>query len=99
MLLSVLPWILTEQFVEQCHQVPTLAKIALDHLPVQGSSVASERAFSSAGLDDDKRRGGISANNFGCLQFVKAHCRGERHREIVAEKLESDVQRAAWIDI
>ena len=68
-----------------------------DH-PIQGSSVASERAFFSAGLDDDKRCGEISANNVGCLQFVKAHCRGERHREIVAKKLESDVQRAAWID-
>ena len=75
---------------------PTLARIALDHLPVQGSSVASERAFSSAGLDDDKSRGKISATTFGRLQFVKAHSKEKRCRETLVEEAADDAQRVTW---
>ena len=91
-----LPRILLRALQDNSARFPILARIARDHLPVQGSSVASERVFSSAGLDDDKRRGKTAANTFGCLQFVKAHCKERRHREVLAEKIANDAQKAAW---
>ena len=63
------------------------------------TSVASERAFSSAGLDNDKRRGKISANTFGSLQFVKAHCKEKRRWELMAEKVMDDTQRVIWTNM
>lgn len=75
---------------------PVLAQIARDYLPVQGSSVASERAFSSAGLDDEKRRGRILADTFGTLQFVKTHYKDLRRRDCALQKATEESTRAAW---
>jgi hypothetical protein len=44
-------------------------------LAIQGSSVASERAFSSAGMTDDLRCNWLEAEAFGKLQILKyAYC-------------------------
>ena len=40
-------------------------------MAIQGSSVASERAFSSAGMTDDLRRNRLEAEAFGKLQILK----------------------------
>lgn len=52
-------------------QYPTLSRIARDYLAVQGSSVASERAFSSTGITDDLRRNRLETEAFGKLQILK----------------------------
>jgi hypothetical protein len=75
---------------------PILAQIACDYLPVQGSSVASERAFSSAGLDDDKHRRRISADVFGTLPFVKTYYKGLRRQDSTSLKTTEEAIRAAW---
>lgn len=53
-------------------QYPTLAKIARDYLAIQGSSVASERAFSSGGMTDAKARNQLSTEMFEALQILKS---------------------------
>ena len=49
----------------------------LDHLPVRAPSVPSERAFSSAGLDDDKRHSKISAETFWGSAIRQGTLQGE----------------------
>lgn len=56
----------------------------------------SERAFSSAGLDDDKRRGRISPEMFGTLQFVKTYYKDLRRQEVASKKATEEATRAAW---
>jgi len=75
---------------------PVLAQIAHDYLPVQGSSVPSERVFSSAGLDNDKRRGKTLPEMFGTLQFVKKHYKDTRRREVGSVKAAEEITRTAW---
>jgi len=77
---------------------PILAQIARDYLPVQGSSVPSERAFSSAGLDDDKRHGGVSAETFGILQFVKTYYKDLRRQEVATKRAKEEATRATWTE-
>lgn len=52
-------------------QYPTLSQIAWDYLAIQGSSVASERAFSSAGITDDVLHNSLDTKAFGYLQILK----------------------------
>ena len=74
----------------------TLARIACDYLPVQGSSMPSERAFSSAGLDDDKRRRKISPDTFGTLQFIKTYYNDLRRQETASKKAAEEATRSTW---
>ena len=53
-------------------QYPTLARIARDYLAIQGSSVPSERSFSSGGLTDTKSRNPLSPETFEALQILKS---------------------------
>ncbi|GJE88702.1 hAT transposon family protein [Phanerochaete sordida] len=73
---AVLEW-----WKKHASRFPVLAQMARDFLPVQGSSVPCERAFSSAGLTDDKRRGAILPENFGAIQTLKARYVAERKRK------------------
>ena len=59
---------------QQMHscQYPTLARIAKDYLAIQGSSTASERAFSSGGITATPRRNSLHPETFGALQILKA---------------------------
>ncbi|KZP32729.1 hypothetical protein FIBSPDRAFT_664534, partial [Athelia psychrophila] len=50
---------------------PILSRIALDYLPVQGSSVPRKRVFSDVGLTDDKCCARLLPANFGDIQTVK----------------------------
>jgi hypothetical protein len=63
------------KFQYHSQQYSTLSQIAHDYLAIQGSSVASEQAFSSAGMTDDLRRNRLEAEAFGKLQiFEYAYC-------------------------
>lgn len=54
-------------------QYPTLSRIARDYLPIQGSAVPSERAFSSGGITSSTlRRNLLAPSTFGALQLLKA---------------------------
>jgi hypothetical protein len=64
-------YILYNQDKHHAQQYPTLSRMARDYLAVQGSSVASERAFSSAGLTDDLRCNRMEVQAFGKLQILK----------------------------
>jgi hAT family C-terminal dimerisation region len=64
-------------------QYPTLARIARDYLAVQGSSVPSERVFSSGGLTGTRLRGRLSPQIFEALQILKS---GYRNGHIGAEE-------------
>jgi hypothetical protein len=46
--------------------------MAKDYLAIQGSSVASERAFSGAGLDKTARRNRMKSDLFESLQILKS---------------------------
>ena len=56
---------------------PTLARIALDVLPIQASSVPCERLFSAAKLIATDRRARLSPEVFEELQVLKFAWRGE----------------------
>jgi hypothetical protein len=49
-----------------------LARIVRDYLAVQGSSVPSERAFSSGGLTGTRLRGRLAPRTFKVLQILKS---------------------------
>lgn len=51
---------------------PTLSLIARDYLAIQGSSVASERAFSSGRLTGTYLRNRLKTDTFEALQILKS---------------------------
>ncbi|KIK32072.1 hypothetical protein CY34DRAFT_55025, partial [Suillus luteus UH-Slu-Lm8-n1] len=53
-------------------QYPTLSRIAKDYLAIQGSAVASERAFSSGGITGTARRNCLLPTTFEALQLLKS---------------------------
>ena len=52
-------------------QYPTLSRLAHDYLAIQGSSVASERSFSSSGITDTLHRNCMDPLLFGRVQILK----------------------------
>ncbi|QRV87948.1 hAT family dimerization protein [Ceratobasidium sp. AG-Ba] len=54
-----------------CYDFPLLYEIAMDVLPVQASSVSSERAFSSSKMTCTRERNKISAESMEYLQVLK----------------------------
>jgi len=54
--------------------------MALDYLPIQGSSVPCERAFSDAGLTDTKQHARLLPENFGPIQVMKNKFKKDRWR-------------------
>jgi hypothetical protein len=66
-------------------QYPTLSRIARDYLPIQGSAVPSERAFSSGGITSSTlRRNLLAPSTFGALQLLKAAYKND-HISAVSE--------------
>ncbi|KIK36412.1 hypothetical protein CY34DRAFT_50618, partial [Suillus luteus UH-Slu-Lm8-n1] len=53
-------------------QYPTVSRIAKDYLAIQGSAVASERAFSSGGITGTAHRGSLQPTTFEALQLLKS---------------------------
>lgn len=52
--------------------------MALDYLPIQASSVPSERVFSSSAETDTKRRNRIKPELMEALQMLKFSLKGQR---------------------
>jgi hAT family C-terminal dimerisation region len=57
---------------------PTLFKMAMDYLPIQASSVPSERVFSSSAETDTKKRNRISPLLMEALQMLKFYLKKKR---------------------
>ena len=53
-------------------QYPTLAHMARDYLPIQGSATPSKHAFSNASLTDSKQRNWLAPDTFEALQILKS---------------------------
>lgn len=53
------------------NSLPTLYKMAMDYLPIQATSVPSERVFSSAADTDTKKRNHITPALMEALQILK----------------------------
>ena len=49
-----------------------MAKIAKDYLPIQGSAVPLERAFSSSGITATAHHNALLPETFGALQVLKS---------------------------
>lgn len=77
---------------------PILSRMALDYLPIQGSSVPCERAFSDAGLTDTKRRAQLLPENFGDIQTVKGKYKKERRRQKAELAAQRAAQKKCWIE-
>ncbi|KIM81435.1 hypothetical protein PILCRDRAFT_71995 [Piloderma croceum F 1598] len=60
------------------HWFPILSCMALDYLPVQGSSIPCKQAFSDVGLTDTKHRARLLPDNFGDFQTVKGKYKKEQ---------------------
>lgn len=58
------------------HEFPTLARIALDILPIQASSVPCERLFSAAKEIATDKRSRLGPVRFEQLQMLKHHWKG-----------------------
>ncbi|EPQ58955.1 hypothetical protein GLOTRDRAFT_33487, partial [Gloeophyllum trabeum ATCC 11539] len=63
---------------------PTIFKLALDILPIQGSAVPCERVFSSAKETMTDRRNRIAAELMEALQMLKFSFRHGRHLDFTA---------------
>ena len=50
---------------------PVLSRLARDYLAIQGSAVASERAFSSGGRTGTRLRNRLKPETFEALQILK----------------------------
>lgn len=77
-----------------------MARVARDYLAIQGSSVASERKFSSAKMTDDYLRNRLSTWHFGQLQVLKDRFLDDRTKVSVAEKAAvtlHEAQKAQWL--
>lgn len=73
-------------------RLPTWASLARDYLAIMGSSVSSERAFSSAGITISKRRNCLKNDIVEALQFRKAMLRSEiLFRELPSTILEEEL--------
>jgi len=57
---------------KQALRYPILARIAHDYLPIQGSAVKCERAFSSSGQTITDRRNSLNPRTVGALQILKS---------------------------
>ncbi|KAG2067687.1 hypothetical protein BDR04DRAFT_1026581, partial [Suillus decipiens] len=51
---------------------PTLAHVAHDYLPIQGSAVPLEHAFSSVGITSTLCCNALAPSTFSALQLMKA---------------------------
>jgi hypothetical protein len=69
-------------------EFPTLFAIAMDYLPIQASSVPSERVFSSAGDTDTKKRNRITPALMEALQMLKFLLKKQRLEFMVGWKTE-----------
>ena len=68
--------------------------MALNYLPIQGSSVPCEHAFSDAGLTDTKHHAHLLPADFGDIQIVKNKYEKERrHHEAEMEAKEAALHR------
>jgi hypothetical protein len=67
---------------------PTLARIALDVLPVQASSVPCERLFSAGKEIADDRRARLGAERFEELQMLKFSWRDSQVDHSILNSLE-----------
>jgi hypothetical protein len=73
---------------------PTLSRMARDYLAIQGSSMPSERAFSSGGITDHSRRNRLTPEVFEALQLLKSAYRNG-HIKVAAEAAAIHVERHA----
>ena len=62
---------------EHQHQYPRIFRLAMDIIPIQASSVACERVFSSGKQTMTPQRGRISAKLMEALQMLKFSIRKE----------------------
>jgi hAT family C-terminal dimerisation region len=77
---------------------PILSRMALDYLPIQGSSVPCEHEFLDAGLTDTIHRTCLLPASFGDIQIVKNKYKKEwRYCEAEMEAKEA-AQRQHWLD-
>ena len=72
--------------------------MARDYLAIQGSSVASERRFSSAGLTDDSRRSSLTPEHFSDIQVLKDSLHTRRRSRLAAAAAEDLAARQKWED-
>lgn len=63
---------LTTIMQHHASQYTTLARIARDYLPIQGSATASERAFSNGSLTATQHRNRLAPDMFEALQLLKS---------------------------
>ena len=71
-------------------QYPMLSRMAQDYLAIQGSSVPSERAFSSGGLTGTSLHNRLAPTTFEALQILKSPYKN--HHISAAEEAEEHIQ-------
>lgn len=76
---------------------PILSRIARDYLAIQGTSVASERTFSSAGLTDSNRRRRLTPDNFASIQIAKGSLKHKRTRDKKAKEQALKELTKKWV--
>ena len=77
---------------------PTLSRMARDYLAIQGSSMPSERTFSSSGITDHSQRNRLTPEVFEALQLLKSAYRNE-HIKAAAEAAVHVEHHASSTDI
>jgi len=70
--------------------------MARDYLPIQGTSVPCERAFSSSKLTDGDSRTRLTTHHFGLLQIAKKHMMGERREREEELKAQRVAEQERW---
>jgi hypothetical protein len=73
--------------------------VAHDYFAIQGSAIASERRFSSAGLTDTSRRNRLTTNHFAGIQVLKNHFQIARHTSVQQAAAHDESVHKKWLEI
>jgi len=71
--------------------------VARDYFAIQGSAIASECRFSSAGLTNTSCQNHLTTNHFAGIQVIKNHFQIARHR--FTKLLHDESVHQKWLEI
>ena len=73
--------------------------MARDYFAIQGSSIASERRFSSAGLTDTTHRTHLTSSHFTTIQVLKNHFQLAWCKSVQKAAAHNEAVHQKWLEM